>query len=78
MRHFNILAACAATLMLGSVASAKDTPEEPKEKKICRFESDSTSRLGKRVCRTKAEWASESDRNRGDVGRPIPGSNRGR
>ena len=72
MRHIKILAAIAATLMVGSAASAKEKAEKPKEKKICKYEPDSTSRLGKRVCRTKAQW--ENDQR--DAGRTITGSGR--
>ena len=57
MRHFNVIAAMAATLLVGGVASAKDKSEGPKEKKICVTSEDSSSRLGfKRICRTKSEW----------------------
>jgi hypothetical protein len=65
MRHFNIMAAVAATLLVGGIASAKDKSEEPKEKKICRILEDSTSRIGaKRICRTKAEWGETSEDRR--------------
>ena len=68
MRHFNIMAAVAATLLVGGIAAAKEKSEGPKEKKICVTSEDSASRLGiKRVCRTKAEWdqggSSESRRD---------------
>ena len=77
MRFFNILAAVAATMAIGSMASAKDKPEQAKEKKICKYqEPDSTSRLGKRICRTKAQWANGSDRGDRDAGRTISGSGR--
>jgi hypothetical protein len=60
MRKFNILTAVAAISLAGGVAVAKDKPEAAegaKEKKICKTEADTTSRLGgKRICRTKAEW----------------------
>jgi hypothetical protein len=76
MRYINILAAVAATLAIGSTASAKEKPETRKEKKICKFEEHSTTRLGKRVCKTKAQWEAESNSGR-DAGRTMPGSNRG-
>ena len=68
MRHFNIMAAVAATLLMGGTATAKEKSEGPKEKRICVTLEDSASRLGiRRVCRTKAEWdqgtSSESRRN---------------
>jgi hypothetical protein len=63
MLKVNLLAAVAATLIVGGTAVAKEKPEgAPKEKKICKGEQDSTSRIAKtRVCRTKAEWASMSN-----------------
>jgi hypothetical protein len=79
MRKINILAAVAATLVLGSMASAKDKPEGAKEKKICKFEGDSSRRLGgRRVCMTKEEWAGETNRRQLDAEQTIAGSSRGR
>jgi len=63
MRKLNLLAAVAATLLIGGTAVAKDEKpaDAPKEKKICKGEAGSTSRIAKkRVCRTKAEWAQMS------------------
>lgn len=66
MRNLNLLAAAAATLLVGGVAIAADSKpaNAPKqEKKICKGDSDSTSRIAKnRVCRTKAEWRDMSGR----------------
>jgi hypothetical protein len=58
MRNFNILALACALAMIGGTAIAKDKPAEPNgEKKICKYEGSSTSRISrKRVCMTKAEW----------------------
>jgi hypothetical protein len=65
MRHFNIMAAVAATLLVGGIASAKEKPEAAKEKKICVLSEDSASRLGvKRICRTKAEWDNGTSQSR--------------
>ena len=65
MRHFNIMAAVAATLLVGGIAAAKEKPEGPKEKKICVTSEDSASRLGiKRVCRTKTEWDNGTSQSR--------------
>ncbi|MEO7177463.1 MAG: hypothetical protein ABIW83_01330 [Allosphingosinicella sp.] len=63
MLKSNLLAAVAATLLVGGTGLARDKPEHaPKEKKICKGEAGSTSRIAKtRVCRTKAEWASMSN-----------------
>jgi hypothetical protein len=72
MRHINILAAVAATVLLGGMAGAKDQPQAPKEKKICRIQDDSTSRItAKRICRTKAEWEQGSDEAQRDAERAI-------
>jgi hypothetical protein len=79
MRKFNILAAVAATLALGSIASAKDKPEAPKEKKICRYEMDSTSRIGgRRICQTREETAGETERRQRDAEQAVAAANRGR
>jgi hypothetical protein len=58
MRKLNLLAAVAATLLVGGTAVAKDSKAEgaPKVKKICRGDPDSTTRIPKKICRTKAEW----------------------
>ena len=58
MRKLNLLAAVAATLLVGGTAIAKnDKPDHPpKEKKICRSDKLSTSRIPKKICRTQAEW----------------------
>jgi hypothetical protein len=78
MRKLNILAAVAATLALGSMAVAKDKPEGQKEKKICKTEGDSTSRIGgTRVCKTKAEWAGETEQRQRDAEQAVA-SSRGR
>jgi hypothetical protein len=64
MLKLNLLAAVAATLLVGgtAVAKAEKPAEAPKEKKICKGSAGSTSRIAKtRVCRTKAEWASMSN-----------------
>ena len=64
MRNLNLLAAVAATLLVGGTAIAKDENASgaPKEKKICKGDPDSTSRITKKVCRTKAEWDQMSGR----------------
>ena len=78
MRKINILAAVAATILLGATAGAKDKPEgAPKEKKICRTEGDSTSRIAaKRICRTKAEWEQGSSESQRDAERAVETTNR--
>jgi hypothetical protein len=64
MRNLNLLAAVAATLLVGGTAVAmEDKPAgAPKEKKICKADEDSTSRITKKICRTRAEWDRRSNR----------------
>lgn len=63
MRKLNLLAAIAALSLAGGVAVAQEKPvKAPKEKRICKGETGSTSRIAKKkICRTKAEWASMSN-----------------
>jgi hypothetical protein len=61
MRKFTALAAVAAIMTVGGTAVAKekkaDSPGEVKEKKICKSQISTGSRLAqKKVCRTQAEW----------------------
>ncbi len=61
MRNLNLIAALAATLMVGGVAVAKEKADRPaKEKKVCRSDRMSTSRIPKKICRTQAEWDGRS------------------
>ncbi len=58
MRKLNLLAAAALSLAGGIAVAAEEKPAKPaKEKKICKGDAGSTSRIAKsKVCRTKAEW----------------------
>jgi hypothetical protein len=77
MRHFNVLAAVAATMVACGTAGAKDKTDEPREKKICRDDMASNSRIAvRRVCRTKAEWAELADESQRSAGRAVEASNR--
>lgn len=50
------LAALAATVSVAHESPAPASTPAP-ERKICKTESDSSSRLGgKRICRTESEW----------------------
>jgi hypothetical protein len=61
MRNLNLFAALAATLLVGGVAVAKEKADgAPKEKKICKSDRTSTSRIPKKTCRTQAEWDGRS------------------
>lgn len=77
MRKFNMLAAVAAALALGSVASAKDVSGTPKEKKICQVETLSNSRIAsRRICRTKAEWTAVQEESQRAARGSVEASNR--
>jgi hypothetical protein len=77
MRHFNVLAAIAAAMLVGGIAGAKDKPEGVKEKKICRDDMVSNSRIAvRKICRTKAEWAQMEDESQRSTGRAVEASNR--
>jgi hypothetical protein len=72
MRVINVLAAVAATMLVGGVAAAKDKPADSGEKKICRTEMPAIGRIpAKRVCRTKAEWDSISAVSQRDSVRAV-------
>ncbi len=55
-------------LVLSAPALAQETPavEKPAEKKICRSVAATGSIMGKRECRTKAEWDAIAERSRND------------
>ncbi|HYW17605.1 MAG TPA: hypothetical protein VE891_15810 [Allosphingosinicella sp.] len=59
MRKFNLLAAIAALSLTGGAAVAEEKAVKPaKERKICKGQAGSTSRIAKkRICKTRAEWA---------------------
>ena len=56
MRLLILAAAAAALAFAGGAAAAKDRKPEDPNKKICKFEGDSTSRIAKKTCKTRAEW----------------------
>lgn len=61
MLKLNLMASMAAILLVGGTAVAKEKPEGPrKEKKICKADRLSTSRIPKKICRTQAEWDGKS------------------
>lgn len=79
MRKLNLLAAVAATLLVGGTAVAKDGKPAgvSKEKKICKADPDSTSRIVKKVCRTKAEWDQSTGRGLNEATNRLGGITRG-
>lgn len=77
MRQFNVLAAIAAAMLMSGAAGAKDKAEGEKEKKICRSETASNSRIAtRRICRTKEEWAQLEDESQRSASRAVESSNR--
>ncbi|MET1110942.1 MAG: hypothetical protein ABWX67_05370 [Allosphingosinicella sp.] len=62
MRKSSLLAALAVVALAGAPAAAREKPADaPKEKKICKKMTTTSSRIpAKRVCRTAAEWAQAS------------------
>lgn len=78
MGNFNVLAAIAATLLLGgpAVAAAKDKPEQPKVKKVCRTEHISGRVTPQRICRKIERPAPEPDSQR-DAGTSNESADRG-
>ncbi|HET9637994.1 MAG TPA: hypothetical protein VFP12_02190 [Allosphingosinicella sp.] len=79
MLKLNLLAAVAATLLVGGTAVAVEKPvKAPKEKKICKSDRMSTSRIPKKICRTQAEWEGRtSQENLDDAADKISGMGRG-
>jgi hypothetical protein len=80
MRKLNLLAAIAVISLAGGTAVAEEKPvKAPKEKKICKGDAGSTSRIAKKkVCRTKAEWASMSNQeDLDDSAARLRGASRG-
>ena len=74
-----------ATAPTASVAADNPAPSPPKERKICRSEASTGSIMGRRICRTKAEWDAINEKSahnlenyndqRGSTGVPtLPGS----
>jgi hypothetical protein len=60
---FVILAAASAV----PAAQPADASAKPAESIICRFESEGTSRIPIRICRTQAEWDAITKANRDDL-----------
>jgi hypothetical protein len=79
MRNLTNLAAVAAALLLAGTALAKDeTGGQAKEKKICKIEVMSNSRIPeRRVCRTQAEWAAQGDEDAQKAQNAVRSAGRG-
>jgi hypothetical protein len=72
MADFNVLAVVAATLLVGGTATAKEKPEQPKERKVCRTEQMSGRITPQRICRKvpvsrEKEEGRASDRTPGEA-----------
>lgn len=78
MRKLNLLAAMAVLSLAGGTAVAEEKPAKPaKEKKICKGEATSGTRLAKkRVCKTRAEWDQQSNEEGFDADAKLRGRNR--
>ncbi|HEX8062255.1 MAG TPA: hypothetical protein VF535_03480 [Allosphingosinicella sp.] len=77
MRSFNILALCAATMMLGGVAVAKDKPAAKGEKKICRIEMPAVGRIpARKSCKTQAEWDAQSADSQSEAAQTLRSAGR--
>lgn len=78
MGNFNVLAAIAATLLIGGTAAAapKEKPEQPKVKKVCRTEQMSGRITPQRICRKIERPAPEQDGQR-DPGTSNESAGRG-
>ena len=67
MRNFNVLAAVSAALLMTGGVSAKEKPDQPKPRKVCRTEQMSGRITPQRVCRivprsdTRAQDAQRKD-----------------
>lgn len=79
MRKLNLLAAIAAISLAGGVSVAQEKPAKPvKEKKICKGDGGSASRIAKKkVCKTRAEWLQMSRQEGMDADKELRGMNRG-
>ncbi|HEY0130265.1 MAG TPA: hypothetical protein VGB57_02585 [Allosphingosinicella sp.] len=51
MRNFNMLAAISAALLVSVGVSAKEKPDQPKPRKVCRTEQMSGRITPQRICR---------------------------
>jgi hypothetical protein len=51
----------------GPSAQPANPPARPADSVICRFETEGTSRIPIRICRTQAEWDAISKQNRDDL-----------
>ena len=55
-----VLATCLAVPAFAGGDEAADKPKKKKEKKVCKPDTSSYSRMGGRICKTAAEWAGQA------------------
>ena len=76
--RFLILAAAGAAFLAAGAVAAEDKKPEDADKTICKRMADSASRLGRKVCKTRAEWKAEQEQENAGVDgtyRPIQSRN---
>ena len=58
MNKLSIVAVAALVLLSASPAFAaqSDEKKDDQERKICKPEQDSVSRIAKKICKTRAQW----------------------
>lgn len=75
MRVINLVAAVAATIAMGGIATAKEKPAVNGEKKVCRTMMPAVGRIpAKRECRTKAEWDAATNASQRGAARAVEAS----
>lgn len=78
MRNFKVLAALSAALLTAGGASAKEKPDQPKPRKVCRTEQMSGRITPQRICRVvRPSDAPAQDAERKDGDSRQPGNSRG-
>ena len=55
-----VLATCLAVPAFAGGEEVAEQPKKKKEKKVCKPDTSSYSRMGGRICKTAAEWAGEA------------------
>ncbi|HEX8241617.1 MAG TPA: hypothetical protein VF574_17915 [Allosphingosinicella sp.] len=79
MRNFNVLAAVSAALLMAGGVSAKEKPNEPKPRKICKSYQEPGRITPRRICRIlpPADTAAENVERKaaGDAREAGDGSN---
>jgi hypothetical protein len=76
MRNFNMLAAVSAALLTVGGVSAKEKPDQPKPRKVCRSEQLSGRITPQRICRIvrpSDRSAQDTERKNGDARQPDQG-----